>query len=265
MENFLGKIIIESDIKVVTGLRIGGSSSGLKVGGVDLNVITDAHGKPIIPGSSLRGKLRTLCERKTNAVLNQPENRPEKSKHECNSKSDYERCAVCRIFGILGGRIKDIPTLTRLQVLDAYLDSGSITEEMKKNLELEYTEIKFETAIDRRSGTALRGSLRQAERVPAGAVFRNSRMVFNIYESSDIELLKELFESMNMLEDDYLGGMGSRGYGRVKLENIRLYWNSINAYQLGQTDLDETRIINKGFEQPAQLVSNFDQIQTELD
>jgi len=59
---FCGKILIKGEIKVITGLRIGGSTTGLKIGGVDLNVITDPKGKPYIPGSSLKGKMRSLME-----------------------------------------------------------------------------------------------------------------------------------------------------------------------------------------------------------
>ena len=66
----LGKIIIEGSIKVITGLRIGGLTTGLKIGGVDHPVISDAFGKPYIPGSSLKGKLRSLIEKKENVILN---------------------------------------------------------------------------------------------------------------------------------------------------------------------------------------------------
>jgi CRISPR-associated protein Csm3 len=264
MSQLIGKVIIRSDIHCITGLRIGGSSSGIKVGGVDLNVITDPKGKPYLPGSSIRGKLRTLCERKEHVVLNRPFKENEKHSHGCEDSKSYKNCPICKIWGILGGNITDVPTLTRLQVSDVYLDETSIDENMKKNLELEWTEVKFETAINRQTGTALRGSLRQSERVPAGAVFSDFDMIFNIYEESDKNLLSHLFESMEILEDDYLGGTGSRGYGRVKFENIRIFWNNIQAYKTGATELTDNRMLNAEWKEPAQLVSNFESIKSKL-
>ena len=57
-----GKYIIQGKIKVLTGLHIGGPTTGLNIGGVDNIVIKDAKGKPYIPGSSLKGKMRSLLE-----------------------------------------------------------------------------------------------------------------------------------------------------------------------------------------------------------
>ncbi|MCM8825814.1 MAG: type III-A CRISPR-associated RAMP protein Csm3, partial [Candidatus Omnitrophica bacterium] len=92
----IGKAVIKAAIKVETGLRIGGSSTGVKIGGVDQPVISDPFGKPYIPGSSLKGKLRSLIERKENVAFNS------EGKHFCQSADEYEKCPICKIWGIMG-------------------------------------------------------------------------------------------------------------------------------------------------------------------
>lgn len=268
--NFLGKVIISSDINVKTGMRIGGSTGGLKIGGVDLNVITDPWGKPYIPGSSLKGKMRSLMEKMES--FNKPNFWNNKDKdgniigHQCKSDNEYEECSVCKIWGLLSDVKFKEPTLTRIIVCDVYLDESSITEDMKENLELEWTEVKFETAINRITGTALSGSLRQAERVPAGAKFKDNGglIIFNIFEESDKDLLKKVFVAMELIEHDYLGGMGSRGYGRILFQDIKVYWNKKENYENGDIDLDPKRKINKSWDTPSKIVANFDSLKSRL-
>ncbi|MCM8765078.1 MAG: type III-A CRISPR-associated RAMP protein Csm3, partial [Candidatus Omnitrophica bacterium] len=223
----IGKAVIKAAIKAETGLRIGGSSTGVKIGGVDQPVISDPYGRPYIPGSSLKGKLRSLMERKESVKFNSD------GTHFCATPEEYKDCAICKIWGIMGDKIKNYATLTRIIVRDTFLDESSITEEMRKNLELQWTEIKMETAINRSTGTALGGSLRQIERVPAGAKFSPLEIIYTCYEEQDKQLMIKIFEAMELLEHDYLGGMGSRGYGKVKFEDIEIYWNTKENYELG--------------------------------
>ncbi len=268
--NFLGKVIIKGEIKLKTGMRIGGSTEGLKIGGVDLNVITDPWGKPYIPGSSLKGKMRSLNEKKEAAARTDFWNKKDREGnivgHECKNDNEYKNCSVCKIWGILGNTEFKEPTLTRIIVCDTYLDEASITEEMRENLELQWTEIKFETAINRITGTALGGSLRQAERVPAGAKFKDDGglIIYNVFEESDKDLLKKVFVAMELLENDYLGGMGSRGYGRITFQNIEVYWNSKENYEKGSVDLNRDRKINENWDTPAKLVENFAALKVKL-
>ncbi|MEO0116754.1 MAG: type III-A CRISPR-associated RAMP protein Csm3 [candidate division WOR-3 bacterium] len=264
MSYIIGKVIIKGIIEVKTGMRIGGTPTGLKIGGVDLNVITDVNDKPYIPGSSLRGKLRTLLERKEKVDWNKKDKKGRPIGHQCENGNAYINCAVCKIFGLLSTPEFNTPTLTRLIVRDIYLDETSITPEMKKNLELEWTEVKFETAINRITGTALDGSLRQAERVPPGAKFHDCELIFNIYEEGDKDLLKKVFESLDMLKDDYLGGMGSRGYGKVEFKDIEIYYNKASDYETGQTELKPERKINGNWTTPAQIVEHFKEIKAKL-
>lgn len=260
MSELIGKAIITGNIKVLTGLRIGGSSGGLKIGGVDLNVITDPLGIPYIPGSSLKGKTRSLMERFRKRPFN------DKGIHLCQSVEEYIRCPVCKIWGTLGDTRKmNVPTLTRLFISDVYLDSDSISDTMRDNMELQWTEVKFETAINRISGTALERSLRQVERVPAGAVFRDLHMVFNVFEEEDKNLLKDLFIALELLEHDYLGGMGSRGYGRISFSDLKVFWNPREAYESGNLALTSERAINAGADTASLLVRQFDQIRGRLE
>jgi CRISPR-associated protein Csm3 len=260
MSKLLGKAIVTGDIRILTGIRIGGSSGGLKIGGVDLNVITDPFGTPYIPGSSLKGKTRSIMEHHHERPFN------ERGIHLCQTDEAYNKCPVCRVWGTMVGAAKmSSPTITRLLVSDVFLDKDSITSEMRDSLELRWTEVKFETAINRITGTASgTGSLRQIERVPAGAVFKDMRIVFNVFAEEDKELLKEVFVALELLEHDYLGGMGSRGYGRVSFEGMKVYWNSNQAYQKGDIALDPKRALNSDAETPQTLVRSFDQLRKGL-
>jgi CRISPR-associated protein Csm3 len=267
MLQLFGKVIVKGKIETKTGLRIGGTSGGLKIGGLDLNVITDQEDRPYIPGSSLKGKLRSLLEQKESHGNT---NFYSGGKHECKEESNYNNCPVCKIWGTIAGRNFNVPTLTRLIVRDAYLitkdDQGNeldFWKRIRNNIELQWTEVKVETAIDRIKGSALDGSLRQIERVPAEAEF-DWQLILNVFSDSDRDLLKKVFESLELLENDYLGGMGSRGYGQVELKDIELYWNNKAAYENGETKIDPSRKINNGYTTPNDLVKNFDTIKEKL-
>jgi CRISPR-associated protein Csm3 len=261
MSAILGKVIIQGTIIAETGLRIGGSTGGLKIGGLDSPVIVDPGGRPYIPGSSLKGKTRSLMERF--------HSRPPSEKggpHLCEKQDEYENCPVCKVWGLLGNadNFPSISTITRLLVRDVFLDEASIDDEMRKNMELQWTEIKMETAINRLTGTAHGKSLRQIERVPAGARFKESRFIFNVFEEADKDLLKELFIALELLENDYLGGMGSRGSGQVRFADMAVFWNSRSDYENGTLDLIPERKINNGADTPSLLVKTFDDIKKGL-
>ncbi|MEO0025996.1 MAG: type III-A CRISPR-associated RAMP protein Csm3 [candidate division WOR-3 bacterium] len=259
----IGKVVITSDIRTVTGLRIGASSEGLKIGGVDLRVIRDPWDRPYIPGSSLKGKLRNLLERHLNVSIAVGDSKV--SDHKCTDIKSYMECSVCRIFGLTLKESLDTMTLTRLIVRDVYLDEQTV--KALPNMEPTLTEIKTEIMIDRRTGTTGgkgAGGLRQIERVPAGAIFRPAEFIFNIYEDGDKDLLKHLFEAMALLEDDYLGGMGSRGYGKVKFENIRVWWNKKEDYEKGNLGLTAERAVNKTWTTPRELINNFAELKKGL-
>ena len=220
----LGKLFLKGEIKALTGLHIGGAQTGMEIGGVDNIVIRDPiTNLPYVPGSSLKGKMRSLMERKLGLPLNRTirTGRPQVRIHECEEEETYKGCVVCRLFGVAGER--DFATPTRLYVRDVKLSQESREELEGLETELPYTEVKWEAAIDRVTSAAVP---RQFERVPAGAVFSPVNMVFNFYSldggTDDFDLLRSLFQAMELLEDDYVGGMGSRGYGQVAFRNLSL-------------------------------------------
>ena len=111
--------------------------------------------------------------------------------------------------------------LSRLQFCDMLLREKDYGRDVE--FDLPYTEIKYENTIDR--GTCV-ANPRQQERVPAGSEF-DFRLIYNIENTENMK--KEVkcdFENIllmfGLLEDDYLGGHGTRGYGRVKFEDLKL-------------------------------------------
>jgi CRISPR-associated protein Csm3 len=125
-------------------------------------------------------------------------------------------------------------TPSRLTVYDAPLDLESITPQMRENLDDEITEVKSENAVDRITSQA---NPRTLERVPAGARF-HVRMVIDILCEADRELPARVVEALRLLEDDALGGGGSRGSGRVKLSNLRLTWRGRDFYTKGAAEAE---------------------------
>ncbi len=232
---FHGKIHVSGKIKLLTGLHIGASSGSLEIGGVDKPIIRDPFTNlPYIPGSSLKGKMRSLLEKALgkatadNLVFTVGK---EISMHLCNDPS----CEVCNMFGrmTLKNRKKrddklltiesDVISPTRLIFMDALLDKETFPE---VELDLPYSEVKWEANIDRITSAA---NPRQTERVPAGAEF-NFKIILTLYSKNDLEYLKHLFTAMKLLEDDYLGGSGSRGYGQIEFKNIKIEFKSKEYY-----------------------------------
>lgn len=232
-----GKVLVKGEMEVVTGIHIGASKDNMKIGDVDSPVVRDPITNfPYIPGSSLKGKMRSNLE-KICAPVENYFNRRTGSKgfrHECDEANDS--CPVCRLFGSSSTSMDKSNQPARIIVRDLFL-----TEKGKKLLEsvetgLQYTEWKFENSIDRITSAA---NPRQIERVPAGVRF-GFEMIYTVetsYEHAkeDIENLKML---MKMLEDDYLGGHGSRGYGKVKFHEWEMKWRSVDSY-LGKEDETE--------------------------
>jgi CRISPR-associated protein Csm3 len=123
-------------------------------------------------------------------------------------------------------------TPARLTLYDAPLITESITPQMRENMDDELTEVKSENAIDRITSQA---NPRTLERVPAGARF-HFRVVMDVLCQEDRELLPRLVEGLRLLEDDSLGGGGSRGSGRVNMSGLKLSWRSRGFYASGATE-----------------------------
>lgn len=223
----LGKVIIKGEMELKTGLHIGASKETMKIGGIDSPVVRDPiTDYPYIPGSSLKGKLRSLWERANakdenffNIKMDEirrhecelvEEGKEDKTKFKFKSKEEIEKCPVCRIFGTAKGNLP-----SRIIVRDLRLTDDS--EKKLENIDtgLKYTEWKFENVIDRITAQA---TPRQIERVPAESVFE-LRIIYNIENKDNVEDdLKNIQRCLELLKDDYLGGQGSRGYGKVDIK-----------------------------------------------
>jgi CRISPR-associated protein Csm3 len=236
----IGKLILEGDLLCETGLHIGAGKGSLEIGGADNPVVKDSHGRPYVPGSTLRGRIRALLEQATGAAI--PSELVYLSKRKGQEvrihQSDRPDDEICLLFGRNPGRMDkvgggdldgNIATPARLSVFDAPLAIESITPQMRETLDDELTEVKSENAIDRITSQA---NPRTLERVPAGARFK-VRMVVDILCPEDAVLPALLVQGLRLLEDDTLGGGGSRGSGRVSIDSIRLAWRGRDYYASG--------------------------------
>jgi CRISPR-associated protein Csm3 len=239
----IGKLILEGELHCETGLHIGAGKGSLEIGGSDNPVVKDAAGRPYIPGSSLRGKIRSLLEQFSGAAV--PSEMVYISRRKGQEvrihQSDKPDDDICLLFGRNAGRMERVTgepldshnaTPARLAVFDAPLEMDSITVPMRENLDDELTEVKSENAIDRITSQA---NPRTLERVPAGARFR-VRFIMDVLCDEDAPLFAQLVQGLRLLEDDALGGGGSRGSGRVRLSNLKLVWRNREYYASGAVE-----------------------------
>lgn len=219
------KIFIQGTILAKTGLHIGGNSVSMAIGSTDNVVVRNPLTNiPYIPGSSLRGKMRSLMERARgeffwdeNKKVALPGRNPES--------------ATGQLFGVAADEV-DHHTPTRLIVRDAPLtDESRRRLEKAPNLDMPFTEVKTEVVIDRITSAA---TPRQFERVPAGAEFEFN-FILTLLNEDEIKIFLDLvYEGLRLLEDDTLGGSGSRGYGQVKFYISNLEEREVRDYQEGK-------------------------------
>ncbi len=201
MAKLIYKIAITGDIHVLTGLHIGGSDSDLDIGGIDNSVIKTKNGIPFIPGSSLKGKIRDLIAR---------------SKGYTDIKDDKAETLTLFHGTLVTKRnfqtgkeltVKTIPT--RLIIRDCFVQNKS-----------EKLEEKAENTINRSTGVA---NPRHIERVSPETIFTLD-MILDVYDvdKANIEKILETLDlGFRLLESDYLGGSGSRGYGKIEFKKIQ--------------------------------------------
>lgn len=193
------KIQITGTIEVVTGMHIGGSEAFAAIGAIDSPVIIDPLSrKPIIPGSSLKGKMRALLAKAYNPTV-------------VNHNDDSEK--ISRLFG---SSTNDKLMTSRLIFSDMILDNYD--ELHSKGLD-SITEVKFENTINRQTSVA---TPRQIERVIRGSKFELNIIydVLEDYQDQALDDIKILVEGMKLLQYDYLGGGGTRGNGKIKFSNV---------------------------------------------
>ncbi|HHW29844.1 MAG TPA: CRISPR-associated RAMP protein [Syntrophomonadaceae bacterium] len=227
-------LIIKGDLVCRTGIRVGAGSDTFLPAASDLPVLKDVDGNPYIPGSSLRGVLRSYVERivrafedtygwgrgacdpsdnKSWCITNEriKEIRDESKKHEkphewYASQVWQETCRVCRVFGspwvASRVRISDLPCTNKAVI-----------------------EVRDGIAIDREKETV--ANKYDFEVVPAGSSFRLEITAENLNEQERGLLwlgIKGLADGMIQI-----GGFKGRGLGQIALENVETQWVSWNA------------------------------------
>jgi CRISPR-associated protein Csm3 len=217
----LNTVIFTGKIELLSGLHIGGNKDSMHIGGIDNPVIKNPiTNLPYIPGSSLKGKIRFLLEHYFNLA--------DKEGGKIPSYSPENKVAL--IFGHTNhDRYPDcLPTRVIFHdgnLLGAISNDGSIDEDIeaiKQRMLSDFVEAKTEVVIDRLTGTARGGGLRTIERVPAGVVFDfmlSLRVFVNEERAEHVDIIKK---GLSLLENDALGGSGSRGSGRIKFRDMKI-------------------------------------------
>lgn len=210
----LKKIEFSGTITLKTGLHIGGTNSSMQIGGIDKGVIRNPiTNEPFIPGSSLKGKMRSLLEVSLGLIKDVQMGKVQNGPSDIGPSAD-----------LFGNATNDNQKPSRLIVRDCALLNS---EELLKLTEIPYTEGKTEVVIDRITSAA---NPRQIERVPAGARFELN-FVLNIWEHDNEDILiMNLFKALELLRDDYLGGSGSRGYGQISIDIENILEKSTSEY-----------------------------------
>lgn len=211
MVGIFGKLIITGELKLLTGMHIGAGNDFSSIGAVDSVIVRDSiTKKPYIPGSSIKGKMRYLLSRVYSVDGKLPD-----FKNEADE--------IGRLFG------QSEKYTSRLQFSDIFFNSKSEEIIEKMDTDLYLSEIKFENTINRISAVA---NPRQLERVPAGSVF-DFRLVYNVENMKELEEdLSNISKCINLLSDDYLGGHGTRGYGRVEFNNLEFQFKEYNKTEV---------------------------------
>lgn len=191
-------------VEILSGLHIGGGDDTMKIGGIDNGVIKDVNtDKPYIPGSSLKGKMRSLLEWDCRVVgYGDGSVFTSKILKDIPAPDQKDAKTLLKLFGDKEGEFG----ITRINVGDC-----SLCDESKDMI---LSEAKYENVINRQKGTAEHP--RQTERVPAGVKFDFDIRVKVFEDDDETELIDMVKKGFELIESDYLGGSGSRGYGRVK-------------------------------------------------
>jgi len=216
----LKEIVIEGEIIAESGIMVGASSGALEIGGTDKQVVRNPLNKmPYIPGSSLKGKMRSLLEL-NEGTIGEDRGNYGPTLNEAN--------LAAQLFGFIKDKSSksDKQQPSRLIVRDGEMtNSGKFT-----NTELLYTEVKAENSIDRVTSAA---NPRFFERVPKGARFKMS-MTLNIFDGDrfpEQKLLESVFRSLRLVQDDYLGGGGSRGNGQISFSITNIWGRDKDYYE----------------------------------
>lgn len=219
---------IKGHIELLSGLHIGSGNTEMHIGGTDNPVIKNPlNNQPYIPGSSIKGKMRSLMEWRAGVVA-VANGKPLGYKHlqQLAKEQLADGEMILRLFGGApegGGQDEsEVEKIgpTRLSFWDCNLDPKWVEEMQEHNLLL--TEVKMENTIDRIQGVAQHP--RNTERVPAGARFE-FRLTLRVHDEE--KFIDDILCGLKLLELTGIGGSGSRGYGKLKFVGLQQDGESI--------------------------------------
>ncbi len=238
---FQGKVMVQGELVLVTGLHIGGGKEGYEIGGLDNPVLklpadvevvplegdtyTCPQDSPYIPGTSLKGKMRSNLEwlgvdgdGSPHMEFEEKNGQHSARLRNCERRDNAADCPICTVFGHPaeeGTRFGP----TRLLVWDAYPAKETLDQwQIVFGKSGPFTEVKFENTIDRLTS---RANPRGMERVVPGSRFL-LRFDYLLFNGQDLSHLEYLFRGLKSLEEGFLGGSGSRGYGRLLVHKLRM-------------------------------------------
>ncbi len=236
-------------VEVRTGLFIGGLESDV----ADNPIIKDKYGYPYIPGSSIKGRIRSILELLNGNIdpSGGPRN-PEKALNLSNNPSPDELRKVyedvlARVFGYSPKNNRFFGP-TRIYIEDFVL------EDKEGKSPLDFMELKPENQIDRYTGQAR--NPRIVERIIPGSRFRGRIKIiaFDVKEGDKLikdakSELKEALElalvGLKRLERLGLGGKISRGYGQIKIRVGKVAGKNVAIFpsKMGGKEYEESEII----------------------
>ena len=296
---FIARIAVEGELETLTGLHIGGGKEGYEIGGLDNPVIklpikvevrplseegySVPEDSPYIPGSSLKGKMRAMLDW-LDEVEGNPHIKFEEKKDEegnptgwweatslnCDDPKEEggrENCHICAIFGHPAAEATKLGP-TRLLVWDAYPTKETIEDWVTNFGEVgPFTELKWENTIDRLSSLA---NPRAMERIVPGSKFL-LRFDYLLFDgegrkfTDDLEGFSYLFKGLKSLEQSFLGGNGSRGYGRVRISGLRAFLLKREDYLKGTPGPGEKldKISEAG--EPQKVLENWEEVREEIE
>lgn len=211
---------LSARLTLVSGLHIGAGDNEMHIGGTDNPVLKHPISNlPYLPGSSLKGKMRSLLEWRSGAV--QPEALGWRQYEAAQGEQKDAVFKILRLFGVSGGDQLDEDQARKLGPTRLSFWDCSLTEDWVKRVSdanQMFTEIKSENRINRITGVAEHP--RSTERVPAGAEFE-FRLSLKVFDG-ETDLLPTVLAGLKLIELDSLGGSGSRGYGKVRFVDLKL-------------------------------------------
>ena len=233
---------MQTKLRILTGLHIGGSDDTMQIGGIDSAVIKreifanedgsinyDGTGKkitePYIPGSSLKGKVRSLLEHSFGLIAEQKIKLRDKAGKPIDSnfaKSlDENLQKKANLIIILFGESAGSGDKSNTKITRAIFRDTFLTKESRKlylDDKIKLSEEKAENTINR---VTVMANPRFMERVPAGVEFDFEVVLREFNEDENLPLLKTIELGLLLLQNDALGGGGSRGNGKIEFEKFQ--------------------------------------------